>query len=240
MRDGILQALTVRGASSDERCDVWDAFADYGIGAGANGVESCFGNVCFFGGVTQSFTKPAECSGGGTNTAPTVQISGPTNGASFASGSSVTFSGTANDMQDGNLTSSLAWTSSIDGPIGSGGSFSTSALGVGTHTVTASVTDSGGLSGTASISITITQATGITLTITKSKNKGINVANLSWSGATGGNVDIYRNNGATPLITTANDGLYSDTTGTKGGQTFTYRVCNAGTGTCSPTVTVTF
>ena len=77
MRDGILAAMTARSASLEDRCDVWDAFADYGIGVGANGVESCFLNFCGFVGVTQSFVKPAECSGGGTNTAPTVQIDGP-------------------------------------------------------------------------------------------------------------------------------------------------------------------
>jgi carboxypeptidase T len=103
-------------------------------------------------------------SGSGGNTAPAVTITAPANGASFAAGTAVTFSGTASDAQDGNLSSSLAWTSSLAGTIGSGASFSTSALSAGTHTITAAVTDSGGLSGAAPISVTITSGGSVTVT----------------------------------------------------------------------------
>ena len=78
--------------------------------------------------------------GGGTgNTAPTVSISAPTNGASYPSGTSVTMTGTANDAQDGALSGAIAWTSSIDGAIGTGASVSR-VLTVGTHTITARAT----------------------------------------------------------------------------------------------------
>ena len=90
-----------------------------------------------------------------TNTAPTVSISSPTDGSTVTSGSSVTFTGTASDTEDGDLSASLAWTSSLDGNLGSGASFSTSGLSTGTHTVTAAVTDSGGLSGDATVTITV-------------------------------------------------------------------------------------
>jgi hypothetical protein len=100
---------------------------------------------------------PANALCGGTpNTPPTVNISAPADGSSYEEGTSVSFSGTASDTEDGNLTSSLSWSSSRDGTIGSGGSFSTSTLSAGTHTITASVTDSGGLSGSDSITISIT------------------------------------------------------------------------------------
>jgi subtilisin family serine protease len=76
---------------------------------------------------------------------------------------------------------------------------------------------------------------------TKSKVK------LTWSGAAGTNVDIWRNStsgGALSLIkTTANDGADTDKLGTKlsSGTTRTYRVCAAGsTTTCSSDVLVTF
>jgi subtilisin family serine protease len=92
------------------------------------------------------------------NTAPTVSISGPADNSQFTSGSSITFTGTASDTPDGNLTGSLSWSSNRDGTIGSGGSFPTSSLSVGTHTITASVTDAGGLSGSASITVTINSA----------------------------------------------------------------------------------
>jgi hypothetical protein len=100
--------------------------------------------------------------GGPGNTAPTVTITAPVNGTSVTSGTSVTFSGTAVDVEDGTISGSLTWTSSINGIIGSGASFSTSTLSVGTHTITASVTDTGGLPGSASITLTVTSIGGPT------------------------------------------------------------------------------
>ncbi len=91
----------------------------------------------------------------GGNTAPTVAIGSPSNGASFVLGANVSFSGSANDSQDGNIGNDLSWTSSIDGSIGTGTSFSTSSLSAGSHTITASVTDSGGLSDSAQVGITV-------------------------------------------------------------------------------------
>ena len=76
-----------------------------------------------------SFTIPG-C-GGPANDPPTVNITAPANGATFTVGDSVAFSGTATDTEDGTLTGSLSWSSSIDGSIGSGGSFSTTGLSVG-------------------------------------------------------------------------------------------------------------
>lgn len=63
-------------------------------------------------------------------------------------------------------------------------------------------------------------------------------ANLSWAGATGTSVDIFRN--GSRITTTANDGAHTDqlAKGTRG--TFTYKVCNAGTSTCSNDASVTF
>ncbi|MCB1032768.1 MAG: S8 family serine peptidase, partial [Acidobacteria bacterium] len=99
-------------------------------------------------------------SGGGGNTPPQVTISAPANGSTFVAGQSVTFGGSATDAEDGTLSGSLSWTSSLDGAIGSGAGFSTSTLSVGTHTVTASVVDSGGLPASDSITVTITNPGG--------------------------------------------------------------------------------
>ena len=93
------------------------------------------------------------------NQPPTAAISAPTNGASFVQGTSVSFSGTGSDPEDGTLTgASLSWSSNLDGVIGSGTSFSKSNLSVGTHTITLTATDSKGATGTATRSITITSA----------------------------------------------------------------------------------
>jgi hypothetical protein len=93
------------------------------------------------------------------NQPPVAHITAPANNASFAQGASVTFTGNATDPEDGALTgSSLVWTSSRDGQIGTGASFSTSSLSVGTHTITLTATDSQGATGTATITVTITGA----------------------------------------------------------------------------------
>ena len=59
------------------------------------------------------------------------------------------------DAQDGDMVAGLKWVSSIQGPIGTGASFSRADLASGPHTITASVKDSDGLLGTASITLTI-------------------------------------------------------------------------------------
>lgn len=94
------------------------------------------------------------------NSAPTTAISKPANGSTFTEGATITFTGTANDNEDGNLTASLNWSSSINGAIGSGGSFSTSALTAGKHTITASATDSGSLTGSSAITVTVNASGG--------------------------------------------------------------------------------
>ncbi len=89
------------------------------------------------------------------NTAPEVSITSPGGGASFVAGDPISFEGSADDAQEGSLTAILDWTSSLDGPIGGGGSFSDATLREGQHIIMAEVMDSGGLSGDATVSITI-------------------------------------------------------------------------------------
>ena len=69
------------------------------------------------------------------NTRPVVTITAPANGASVSG--TIVFSGSASDTQDGNLSTSLVWTSSVDGAIGAGASFSKT-LSPSTHVITAS------------------------------------------------------------------------------------------------------
>jgi hypothetical protein len=89
-----------------------------------------------------------------TNTAPSVSITSPGSGASFQQGASIALSGSASDQQDGTLSSQLTWTSSRDGYLGTGTNLSRQ-LSAGSHTVTAAVTDSGGLQGSAVVAVTV-------------------------------------------------------------------------------------
>lgn len=85
---------------------------------------------------------------------------------------------------------------------------------------------------------TTAAAPAIALAATGSKIKGVHVADLSWSGAAGGQVDVVRD--GVILVTTANDGAHQDNTGNKGSRTYVYRICQAGTSTCSNDVTLAF
>jgi hypothetical protein len=173
------------------------------------------------------------------NTAPTVTITAPTNGITVTAGTAVTFSATATDTNDGNVVANLVWTSNLQGQIGTGASFSRSDLVNGLHAVSAVVTDSGGLVGSATVGFTVEappQVIALSVVARKVKNK--KYADLSWSGAIGANVEIHRNN-VRILASTPNDGAYTDQPAGKG-NTFTYRVCEVGGAKCSNSVTVTY
>ncbi len=171
--------------------------------------------------------------GGGGNTPPSVTITSPANGARFNSGTLISFAGTATDAQDGNLSSSITWSSDKDGVIGAGSSVS-AVLSDGTHIITASVTDSGGLTGNSSVTISVAPPSQITLSVRAYKVRNTKYADLTWGGAASANVDVYRN--GVKLVTTLNDGAYTD----KPPKTTTsaiYKICEAGTSTCSNEVT---
>jgi extracellular elastinolytic metalloproteinase len=58
MRDGILAAVPTQA----QDCIVWNAFAQFGIGQGADGRVTCFfGIFCTAPTITESFAKPATC-----------------------------------------------------------------------------------------------------------------------------------------------------------------------------------
>jgi hypothetical protein len=89
-------------------------------------------------------------------------------------------------------------------------------------------TEAGTVSGGASAAIDL-QASGY-------KIRGVHNASLSWSGANGTNVDIYRD--GRKITTTTNDEAYPDDIGLKGSATYSYKVCEAGTSTCSGDISV--
>jgi hypothetical protein len=94
------------------------------------------------------------------NRPPVATITTPAPDAPFTEGQPVAFSGGATDPEDGALAgASLVWTSDRDGRIGTGTSFSTVTLSVGTHVVTLTATDSHGATGTATVRITVSRAT---------------------------------------------------------------------------------
>jgi large repetitive protein len=92
------------------------------------------------------------------NTAPVATITAPANNANVVEGTAVTFTGSANDTEDGNLTANLEWVSDKGGVLGTGASVTVTDLTKGAHTITASVTDSGGATGSAQIVLKVKNA----------------------------------------------------------------------------------
>jgi hypothetical protein len=186
----------------------------------------------------QSLYPGGGGSGSGGNSAPTVTIATPSNNSVHSAGTLISFSGSANDSEQGNLSSQLAWTSSIEGPIGTGSGFGRT-LVAGTHTIRAEVMDNGGLSGVKQITVTVTAPTvgGPTLRARGYRVKGVPKADLTWDGFAAGSLDVFRN--GAKVTTTPNDGSQTDTL-KKGGGSYTYKLCEIGTGVCSNSVNVSF
>jgi subtilisin family serine protease len=170
--------------------------------------------------------------GGGGGTAPTAQFSAsPTSGVAPVT---VQFT----DSSTGSPTS-WSWN------FGDGGSATTQnpshTYAAGTYTVTLTAANASGSDSEVKsnfITVTAPPTGAITLDVRLYKVKGTRNADLTWSGATGTSVVVWRNGSV--LTTTQNDGFHTDAIGGKGGGTFTYQVCEAGTTTCSPDVTVSF
>lgn len=153
------------------------------------------------------------------------------------------FDGNGSSDSDGDIVS-YAWTFG-DGTSGSGVTTSHTYASAGTYTVTLTVTDDDGATGSQSHNLTVTSPDGpppddadISLSVTGYKVRGVQHADLQWSGATSAQVDIFRNN--TIVGTVANSGAHTDNINQRGGGSYTYKVCEPGTATCSSNVTVTF
>ena len=180
--------------------------------------------------------------GGGTaDNPPSVSITNPADGATVSGSVNVTA-----DATDDNGVSQVEFfvdNTSIgidsDGSDGWSATWDTTLYTDGvTYAVSATATDSAGQNATDSVSATVdnsTDTSGINLSVNAYKIRGTQYADLSWDGATSTNVDIYRDGSL--IVTTANDGFYTDTTGQKGGGSATYQLCEAGTSTCSNQVT---
>jgi len=183
-----------------------------------------------------------------------IRSDSPGSGTAPASPSSVVASGVAMDMIDvswtDNSTSTAAfeiqrrvagsgaWVFAGSAPAGTG-SFIDESLAAGTaydYRVRA-YTAAGTSSWSTTASGTTLTAPAIDLQATGYKVKGVQHVDLTWSDSGAGSYDIYRND---VMIDTVTGTGYTDNLGIKGGGSYSYRICEAGTMTCSNTADVTF
>ncbi len=87
------------------------------------------------------------------NNPPVVTITSPANNTMVLDTDLVSLQAGATDVEDGDVSASLTWSSSLSGALGSGASLTTTLL-EGVHTITATATDSLGRTGSATLTVT--------------------------------------------------------------------------------------
>jgi hypothetical protein len=92
--------------------------------------------------------------------APTLSLATPTPNSIHLEDDVINFSASANDLEDGDLSASINWSSNIDGALGSGANISTDLLSPGFHVITASVADSDAKSASDSVEIVVMSLDG--------------------------------------------------------------------------------
>ncbi|QDO85254.1 S8 family serine peptidase [Shewanella psychropiezotolerans] len=77
-----------------------------------------------------------------------------------------------------------------------------------------------------------------TLSANGYKSKGVKKVDLTFNGAAGTNVDVYRDGSL--IVTTSASSTYTDSISSKGGGSYSYKACDEGTSTCTAEQTVVF
>ncbi|UCG22797.1 MAG: PKD domain-containing protein [Chloroflexota bacterium] len=143
---------------------------------------------------------------------------------------------------DGGDIVAYAWDFGDDGT--ATGQNASHTFAAGTHQVTLTVTDDEGLTDDVMQEVSVGGGSALSLAAAGYKVKGVHHTDLSWSGASSSHLDIYRDGElltTTPAPWPSGTMPYTDNTGQKGGATYLYRICEAGsTAVCSEEVSVTF
>lgn len=177
----------------------------------------------------RTFTPALTPTGVAPNAAPKASFT------SSASGLTVAFTDTSTDS-DGNVA---AWSWSFgDGKNSIEQNPSHKYPSAAIYDVSLTVTDNQGAMATTSATVTVTEPSigSITLAVATRTARSNKFADLTWTGGATPNVRVLRD--GSPLVTTANDGSYSDKV-TKTTTTATYQVCDDGGSTrCSDEIEV--
>jgi serine protease len=190
----------------------------------AAGVYSVSLTVTDDDGATHTVTRTVNA--GNVNSAPTASFT------SSCTQLTCNFTDTSTDS-DGSIA---AWSWNFgDGTTSTVRNPSRTYAAAGTYTVSLTVTDNQGATATTTRTISVSSISIEAYTYVI--DPMLHGTDLYWEGAVGTNVDVFRN--GAKVTTTANDGYYADWIWFPTGMTYTYKVCQAATTICSPTITVT-
>jgi endonuclease/exonuclease/phosphatase family metal-dependent hydrolase len=185
----------------------------------------------------------ARSTGGGTgNQPPVVALTAPHDDAVFDAPATIVVTADATDP-DGTVTrvDFLANGQAIGSALTAPYTVTWAEVPAGSYSLTAVATDDAGAATTSAartVKVEPPAGPSIVLAVVASRVRGLHQADLTWSGATGGSVDVYRD--GVRVATPSNTGAYTDAIGGRGSGTSVYRVCESGTSTCSAEVTVVF
>lgn len=205
----------LKATAEDQGAAGRDDYFGYGIAKGADANAYLAGQAC----------------GGGTppppgNVAPT---------ASFSYSCTLlacSFDGSGSSDSDGSIAS-YSWNFG-----GSSATASHTYAASGSYTVTLTVTDNEGASSSSSKTVTVDDGTTpppAEMTLSGTRSKGNRQANLSWTGGSTSNVDVFVNGSFNS--TTANDGAISFSVSKN--STYTFTVCEEGsTSVCTNQITL--
>lgn len=197
---------------------------------GANGRDDYFGYGIAKGADAHAYLAGQACGGG---TPPPPGNNSPT--ASFTYSCTLlacSFDGTGSSDSDGSIAS-YSWNFGA-----STATASNTYVASGSYTATLTVTDNEGASSSSSQTVTVDDGTTpppADMTLSGSRSKGNRQADLSWTGGSTANVDVYVNGNYNN--TTANDGAISYSVNKN--SSYTFRVCEeASTTVCTNDVTL--
>jgi uncharacterized membrane protein len=156
-----------------------------------------------------------------------IKLLAPANGTRYFENETVNLSAVANDLEEGNISNAISWSSDIDGVLGQGGQLSVN-LSAGNHNITAEIIDQSGDLATTSLDVSVLAVPDLILDV-EVRGFFFKRTTVTWSGATN-NVEILKNGSVY-----RSGGLSGSFT--RFGRGSSYQVCQIDSDFCSEVVT---